>query len=751
MIALFTLAVFLAAALLFTMQPMAAKMLLPQVGGSPALWNACMVFFQVALLAGYGYAHVLARRVAPRAQIAGHALVLLLPLLVLPLDLGARGTGVPGSSPVGWVLATLAAGAGLPFLVVATSGPLLQRWFSATSHPAARDPYFLYAASNAGSLGGLLLYPFVLEPFLRLTPAEDALWPLSQGGLWAAGYLLFALLVFGCGAASLRLAGARAGAVEAAPTVSTRRKLRWLWLACVPSSALLGTTQYITSDVAVFPLLWVVPLAIYLLSFVLVFSKRFPFHRQAWSLALALLVAAVAVSFLLMLRDRGFTLLPLHLATLLAVTMVCHGRLAAERPPAGRLTDFYLWIAAGGALGGVFNALIAPVVFDSTAEYPWTLFLACLLRERFRAEVDSPRRRLTTVVDIAAPALVAAVVSSLWALQSSQGAAPWAWMGVVAAVVPGLLCLATVGRRLRFALSAGVLLVAGWWLNGDLGSNIVRERTFFGIHRVVKVREFPAFSEGQSEQAAQEFHVLIHGTTRHGGQDTHLSRREIPTSYYHRSGPVGQIIELMSAAGRLDDVAFVGLGAGTLAAYGEPGARFTFYEIDPAVVRIASDRSLFTYLADTKAVLRLVTGDGRLELAKAADGTFDLIVLDAFNSDAVPVHLLTREALALYHRKLKPGGAIAVHLTNWFMRLESVVTAVAADVGLPGFIRADRVSSLEEAYEGKEDSVWAVLAGRTSPASRLAEDPRWLRLGSPDPHFLWTDDYSNLVRAVRWR
>ena len=753
----FTLAVLLAAALLFTLQPMAAKMLLPQVGGTPALWNTCMVFFQVALLAGYGYAHLLARTLKPRAQLAVHGLVLLLPLFVLPVDLGAGAAPERDSSPVRWVLATLATGAGLPFLVVATSGPLLQRWFSRTAHAGASDPYFLYAASNAGSLGGLLLYPLVLEPFLPLTAAGHAAFAPSQSTLWAAGYLAFALVALGSGLGALWRAPASAGSTptEPAPPVSARERLRWLWLAFVPSSALLATTAYVTSDIGAIPLLWVVPLSIYLLSFVLVFSKHFRFHRHAWGFVLALSVTAVAVSSLLMLRTRGLLLVPLHFVTLGAVAMVCHGRLARERPHAARLTEFYLFVALGGALGGVFNALVAPVIFSGTAEYPLTLFFACLLRARFKREIVSARPRLAALFDLAFPVLVAL---SVWAFRRFEADSAVAWFPTAAAVVPGLLCLAAVGRRRRFALAAGVLLAAGYWLGSDPGA-LMRERTFFGVHRVVQFSGATVEIEdaqGGHEEALQKFNVLIHGTTRHGSQDTLLSRRAIPTSYFHRSGPIGQLFELYSTAGRLGQVAVVGLGAGTLAAYGEPGMHLTFYEIDPAVVRIASDREYFTYLSDTRAELRIVTGDGRLGLAEAVDGTFDLIVLDAFSSDAVPVHLLTREAVALYRAKLAPGGAIALHLTNWFMRLEPVVTAVASDLDMMGFIRWDGVSGPEQARDGKENSLWAVLANKTSPVGVLGQDARWSRLSGgalppPDPRFLWTDDYSNVVRVINWR
>ena len=749
---LFTLAVFLSAALLFTVQPMVAKMLLPQVGGSPAVWNACMVFFQLALLAGYLYAHALTRRLSTTAQLAVHGLLLLAPLVLLPIDLTARGGPPRGASPVAWILLTLAVGAGLPFFVVSTTGPLLQRWFSRTPHPAAADPYFLYAASNAGSLGGLLLYPVVLEPYLRLTARASF---VSQTTLWAVGYVGFVLLAAACAAWARRAESppTPGAAPEPPPPVPVRDRLLWIGLAFVPSSALLGTTQYITQDIAAFPLLWTLPLAIYLASFMLVFSKRFPQRPQLWGALLGILVAGIGASFLGLVRSRGFLLVPLHLLALFAVAMVAHGRLASLRPHVGRLTEFYLCLALGGALGGIFNALVAPVLFESTLEYPLILFLACLSRARWREEVASMRTRLAWLSDLGIPAAIGAATWLLAGLSVEPGSPGASWLPTVQAGVPALLCLATLGWRLRFALSVGVLLGYGFWSISDPAAALARERTFFGIHRVAEVpgpTVEVADGRGGTTEIAQLFHVLIHGATRHGSQAMDPARRGSPTSYFHRSGPIGQVFEAMSAARRLREVGLIGLGAGTLAAYGEPGARFTYFEIDPAVVRIASDRELFTYLSDTRADLRVVTGDGRLKLEQEPDGHFDLLVLDAFSSDAIPVHLLTREAIALYRRKLAPDGVIALHLTNQFMTLSPVVAAISADLGNPAFVRADRVASPLEAFEGKDDSIWAVLAEPGSPLGGLASDARWSRPAA-DARFLWTDDYSNVLGVIRWR
>jgi hypothetical protein len=763
MLALYVLTTLLSALLLFTVEPMVAKMFLPLLGGSPAVWNTCMVFYQVALLAGYAYAHLLPRRFGPKAQVSIHAAVAALPILLLPLALPRGATPPAEGSPIPWTLATLLVVAGAPFFVLSTTGPLLQRWFAASGHGRARDPYFLYAASNAGSLAGLLLYPLALEPLLplRTPPGSGALprlLPLSQSSLWALGYVAFAAAAAACALAALR--GARGagssesagdGAPEDAAPLSWRTRVLWILLALVPSSALLGATQYVTSDIAAVPLLWVIPLALYLLTFVLVFSPRWRFPARRSGTILAVLVALVAASVLASVRSRGWLLLPLHLATLFAVGLTCHGRLAEERPHASRLTEFYLLVALGGALGGVFNAILAPLLFRSIAEYPIALVAACLLRPRWKDDASREPSWRSRVLDFGIPAGFAALSILLRYLPMQPGA-EHSWGGIaVRAVGPVLLALALIGRRTRFALTLGVLMVAGWVDNNAPAWSLLRERTFFGVLRVA-TSENPPFklmdSEGHEFYRQVTFHVLVHGATRHGSQALDGDLALVPTSYYHPSGPIGQVFAELARRGPPREVGLVGLGAGTLAVYGRAGQRFTYFEIDPAVIRIARDPRYFTYIADSKAKVETVAGDGRLSLAREPDGKFGLIVLDAFSSDSIPVHLLTREAMALYVRKLTPDGVLAIHLSNRFMGLEDVVGAVASDLGLDALIRRDRVEAPKEAFEGKDGSIWAVVGASPSSLGALAKDPRWAQ-PTADPKFLWTDDYTNVLGVLR--
>ena len=761
MIPVFALATLLSAALLFVVQPMVGKMLLPILGGSSAVWTTCMLFFQAGLLAGYLYAHLLTRRVAPRWQVVVHAAVLALPLVVLPIGLGGRLPPAGGDAPIPWILATLGLIAGGPFFALASTGPLVQSWLASSRHASAKDPYFLYAASNLGSFGGLILYPAVLEPLLPLTTPGAALLPprlspASQSAVWAVGYVVFAAIVLAAGV----LAARRPRLVEtpeAAPAPSARERALWVFLAFIPSSAVLGVTQYMTSEIAAIPLLWVVPLALYLLTFVLAFSKRLAPPPVGTGVALAILAVAVAGSMTVAVHTLGRLLLPLHLACLTALGLSCHGRLAASRPAPGRLTEFYLWVALGGVLGGLFNAILAPWLFDSVVEYPLAIFLGVLARPR---SFETTPLRVTwgsRLLDFAVPVALgaASVVLSFLQPEDPQGAKTSQILLQVG--VPSALCLALLGWRLRFALSLGALLFVGWWQASAPFVSLHRERTFFGIHRVSRfVGPWFAVEEGGTTGPVQrrEFRALIHGATRHGIQAVDPAFARTPTTYYHRDGPLGQTWAALGLDARARRIGLVGLGAGTIAAYGVPGQRMTFFEIDPAVVRIARDPRLFTFVTDSKAQIDFVVGDGRRGLAAEADGTFDVLVIDAFSSDAIPAHLLTREAVAMYLRKLAPGGVLLLHVTNQFLRLESVVSAIAGDLGAAGAIQWDAVMEPGPALEGKAGSTWAVLAPIPATLAPLRDDARWipLPLASPDRaerRVLWTDDRSDLLSVLK--
>ncbi|MDQ3849590.1 MAG: fused MFS/spermidine synthase [Actinomycetota bacterium] len=726
-VSLFSFTLFVSAALLFLIQPMFAKFVLPLFGSTPAVWNAAMVFFQMALLAAYLYAHEATRRLGVRRQAALHVGLLALPLLVLPIAVPRDFVPSPEGSPVLELLGLLAVTVGLPFFVVASTAPLLQRWLSDTDHPAAADPYFLYRASNLGSILGLLAYPLALERTLRLA---------DQGWLWSAGYGLLVALVLACAVVVWR-SGPAHGRSAQRPAASSPhaddthpspvRRLRWIFLAFVPSSLMLGVTTYLTTDIAPIPLFWAIPLSLYLLSFSIVFSpgpRALSLHR--WMiLALPPLALLVAILLVVEARELLWLVLPVHLLAFFVAAMVCHGRLAGDRPAATSLTGFYLCVALGGALGGVFNAIVAPAVFDSLLEYPLVVVLACLCVPP-RAPRFGPGR-LARVLDLALPiaigggaALLLMVVSYYGDVVSLGGGETTEFEQGVALSVAAGVALTFVRRPLRFGLAAAAIVIAGLLPTGYEETELYQARSFFGIYRVT------ASADGLT-------HSLTHGTTLHGEESFRSGLALEPLTYYTRAGPVGQLMGTLRPA-MTRRAAVIGLGTGTMACYARRGDRWTFYEIDPLVERIARDPRLFTFLRDCPGRYDVVLGDARLSLARAPRRRYGLIVLDAFTSDAIPIHLLTREALALYRSRLRDGGVLALHISNLYLDLEPVVGRLARDAGL-----------VCRATQGI-DSDWAAMAVRERDLGAPSIDARWHDCRR-DGGAAWSDDFSNLVGA----
>jgi hypothetical protein len=719
----FALTLFLASALLFSVQPMIARTVLPLLGGSPSVWTTCMLFFQSALLAGYGYAHATTSWLGTRRQVVLHGLLLASAYLFLPL--GAPAVLGVESHPTVGLLGWLTRSAGLPFFAVATTAPLLQRWFAASGHTRARDPYFLYAASNAGSLAALIAYPLWIERRLGLG---------AQSVAWSAGFTMLVLLVAGCAAVTLvhvRGKDAEDERVDDPPTALRQSSWPgWIILALIPSSLMLGVTTYLTTDLAPIPLLWVVPLALYLLSFIVVFSRRSEWFVRASRRMLPILLMAQAPVMGAGLVQPFW--IPLHLFTFFSAAVVCHGELARRRPSADRLTSFYLAMAVGGALGGLFNAIVAPVVFEGIAEYPLALVAACLVLA-FRGE--SRVRETLNRADLILPVVVGSIAAVLCANVGGVADSALGVLGTMAAA--GLTVLVAAGHRRhpsRFALTVGSLSLACALSSGVTGRVIHQERSFFGVLKVT------ALAEGK-------VHRLFHGSTLHGQQSFEPGRRCEPLTYFARSGPVGQVFEVFDKRSGHEKarVAVTGVGAGSIACYARPGQSWTYYEIDPAVVRIARDPRYFTHLNDCLAsTLSVLVGDARIRMASAVDGGYDLVILDAFSSDAIPIHLLNREALALYRRKLADGGLIAVNISNRYLDLAPVIARLARDAGLVARVRVDARISAAQKAAGKQGSIWAVLAVRESDMGDLANDPRWfIPRESPDDR-VWTDDFSNV-------
>jgi len=731
---LYAVTLLLSAALLFVVQPLFAKMVLPLLGGTPNVWNTCMVFYQAVLLAGYVYAHLTIRWLGPRRQAALHLAVLCLPWLVLPFGLSAGWSPPADSNPTLWLLSLLAVAVGLPFFVVSASAPMLQAWFAASGHRAGKDPYFLYAASNLGSLGALLAYPILIEPHLRLA---------AQSWIWAAAFGLLVGLTAIC---TVALWCSKPG-VPASPLleetpadgpdrdrgrqgITLGMRLRWIALALAPSSLLLGVTTHISTDIAAVPLLWIIPLALYLLTFVLVFARRPPLPHR-WMLRIQpLAVLALAACYHLSARSMLWNMVGLHLAAFFFTAMVCHGELAASRPPARHLTEFYLWMSLGGMLGGLFNAIVAPLVFPRVIEYPLMLVLACMLRP---GAWSAPQDRSQRWLDVGFPAVLLAIIAVMAAILDRRHAELSVYEGATVLALSGLLVWGFARRPLRFGLGVGALLVVSWLLVHP-DRPVFVERNFFGVEMV-------------KFDPANDAYMLMHGTTNHGMQYCAPEKRELPLTYYGHESPIGQVIQAMQKKHALRSMAVIGLGTGTLAAYGKPGQRITFYEINPVVVRLAEDPRWFSYLADARArrvEVEVKLGDARLTLATAPSRRYDLLVLDAFSSDAIPMHLLTREALRLYLDKLADGGLLALHITNRYLDLTPIVARLAQDAGLACRDRSHDASNTPEDYA----SHWVMMSRRADLLRELTTGDGWNDT-LPRPRTpLWTDDFSNILSAL---
>lgn len=730
---LFTFALFLSATLLFWVQPMFGKMLLPLLGGSPAVWNTCLVFFQAALLLGYLYAHGQGKWFNIRTQVVIHVALLAGYFLIMPIAVPSNWEPPTNSNPIPWLLLVLSVAVGLPFVLLSSTAPLLQSWYSKSGGQWASDPYFLYVASNTGSLVGLLAYPLLIEPNLRLT---------QQSWAWTGGYGLFTACVVGVAWLVWPSADNEeiTQPIAAASSVKLPR-LRWMLLAAVPASLLQSVTTFLTMDIAAIPLLWVVPLAIYLVSFVLVFSRREIMPHEAMVRLQPVALVALVVMVFCWDEKELLSLLPLTLVVLFLTCMVCHGELARLRPSVEHLTDFYLCMSVGGVAGGIFNAIIAPLVFTSLAEYPITLILAGLLRPLAGAAGDGPRAGWKD--------LVFPLVLCVALVGGEFGAEQWfrhSLSPVIRALVPtaaGLLVwLAFSTNPVRFGLGLGALVCAGL-MTGAFGETadwktIHSERNFFGM---VRVKENSRLGQMR----------LVHGTTSHGSQNRAPGRRGIPTTYYYRGGPLGDFFNCFPVSAEGRRIAVGGLGAGTMVCYAAPQDEWVFYEIDPVVKSIAENTEYFSYLSDFQTNLQVILGDARLALAKAPDQYFDAVIIDAFSSDSIPVHLLTREALKSYLAKLKPGGRIAFHISNAHLSLERVVARLARDAGLAVLIRQQTETDRQATRLGALPSTWVALARNPQDLICLSRTPGWqpLTVADRDSASVWTDDYSNVLECLK--
>jgi spermidine synthase len=763
---LFSFTLFISAFLLFWVQLMFAKMILPALGGSPSVWNTCLFFFQATLLLGYGYSHLTTRWWGTRRQAIIHSLLLLLPIAFLPITVAKGWVPPHDANPVPWLLALLLVSVGLPFFVVSTSAPLVQKWFADTDHPASSDPYFLYTASNLGSMLGVLSYPILIEPNFPLT---------QQSWLWATGYGLLVFLTLGCAVCLWKL-----GAKETtnnltsvafeeqdlsqsfAPTA--RQQAQWVLLSFLPSSLLLGVTTYITTDIAAIPLLWAIPLAIYLLTFILTFARKPLLRHNTLVAVLPLLLAPLIVLSLLRILQPVWLLLPFHLIGFFILGCVFHGEVAKSRPSSQYLTIFYLWISVGGVLGGLFNAIAAPLLFPSVLEYPLLLGLSILIlgtssseKERGRSPDasqlifdsenehrlgDNPKSKiqnlksngLSKTLPISIGLLLGSLIVGFQVKFFNTNV-----IGIlVAFAILFAMRYAFALHPVRFGVGFALIVLLSQFYIPSMGRLLDTERSFFGVNRVLYDKR-------------GNYNILLHGTTVHGKQSLDPQRRHEPLTYFHPSGPVGQLFKSFknSEGDRNSNIAVLGLGIGSLAAYAEPGQEWTFYEIDPTVASLARDSRYFTFLQDSKAPFSLILGDGRLQLADVPANHYDLIFMDAFSSDAIPVHLVTQEAIQMYLSKLTAQGLLAINISNRYINLEPVLNALARNLGLSTLRQLELNISPEEKAMGKSASHWVLLARHQSDFGNLIHDSRWQPIPETLQAPLWTDDFSNIFGVLR--
>jgi hypothetical protein len=725
---LFAATLFLSAFLLFGVQPMFTKMVLPQLGGTPAVWSVAMVVFQTLLLFGYAYAHGLIRLMGPRAALMLHLAVMAIAVPFLPIAVTQWAGNPPDDGQAIWLVGVFAASIGMPFFALAANGPLLQAWFARTGHSQAQDPYFLYGASNIGSFAALVAYPFIIEPLL----------PLSLQSIgWYAGFAILATLVMGCGLIVLRTSDTSVAqtdqAIPAAEAVTWHQRWLWIGLAGVPSALLVSATAHISTDVASAPLLWVVPLAIYLLTFVIAFRPSQGRHvewlvrAQIWGAGLVFFSLAISASQL-------WWTLSVHLGAFFAAAMACHLALYRSRPGSARLTEFYLCISFGGMIGGLFCGLIAPHIFSTVAEYPIAMLLSLaaipiLRKQSWRAPWSHHQNTV-----IAALVIIAVAVGAV-----SLGAITYQPFAVLVGAFAAGMMLTWRATLPILALGFVTMLV----VTSTYGSTDERVsiRSFFGVHKIMLLD-------------GGRFRALGHGTTIHGAMmlknedGSPVTGKPEPTTYYAFDGAIGDAIAKVRIArgGTLKHVAAIGLGTGSLACHITPGEAWTYYEIDPDVVRIARDPRYFRFISECAPGLPVVMGDARLRIVDHP-GNLDLIVIDAFSSDAIPTHLMTREAMSLYASKLAPGGAALFHISNRHMDLSKVMAATAAAEDLQLYLRQDQLDgSYRTRY--KTPAIAAVVMRKNEDIPDITSSPSWRRIEPPASHAPWTDDYANIMRAI---
>ncbi len=760
---LFSLTLLVSSFLLFLVQPMIGRMLLPSLGGTPAVWNGCVLFFQAVLLAGYAWAHYGPPKLGIRNHLIAHLTLLALVCFLLPMRLLDDWAVPTDSNPIGWLIGQLAFCVGLPFFVISSSAPLLQRWFGAGSKDGESDPWFLYAISNIGSLAALFSYPFLVEKYMGLT---------DQGWFWTGGFMLLALMFVACGWVTLRNTAQseldRSATKARSFPLEWKKRLHYIALAAIPSSLMLGVTTIVSTEVGSFPLMWSIPLALYLLTFVFVFSRRVLIPHQ-W--LIYILPGMLLLMPLISLIDPGenpLLMIGIHFSIFFVVAMVCHGELSRLKPSVNQLTEFYLMMSMGGVIGGAINSLVAPIIFNSILEYPLMLVAACLVLPSRKAMRGATK---TVAANPGAqdwfqkhigfgPLLVGASLAFSWVLFENSEI-PAMVRTIIGFGIPAAICLTLMEAPKKFAIGYAMLAMVCPIIM-DIRDVVTRERGFFGVNEIAM-------------DDKGKFIMLVNGRTLHGMQLVGQNENPEPLTYYHIEGPTGDVFRLYGD--QCSRVAAVGLGVGSLAAYATENQDFDFYEIDPVVSRFANDPQYFSYLSSAKgcgANVNVVLGDARIQLdllrkriagekepivgsafhqasyRRTKSKKYELMVMDAFGSDAVPLHLLTAQAIQLYLDLLEDDGLLVFHVSSKFIDFAPIGAGIADRFELSAAMRIDIPDQKTVDETGRTPSFYMVMSRDGDLINTFKElGTGWQSIES-DRKLYWTDEYTNVLDVIRW-
>ena len=727
----YALTLLISATLLFSVQPMFSKMILPLLGGTSQVWNTAMLFFQIALLAGYAYAHGTTRFLPIKYQAILHVIVLSCFISVLPFAIPEGWTPPEANDPTFWQLSLMSITVGGPFFALAASAPMLQRWFAQTDHPDAHDPYFLYGASNLGSMSSLLLYPVLIEPLLSLN---------GQFNVWMYGYfsliglfIISAALVWPHLKKNVDTNIGNDSPSEQAPSVSWSLRLQWLVLAFIPSSLMLGVTSHITMDIASAPLIWIIPLALYVGTFIIVFARK-----QYLSLIQLSTIHAVLITILCFLKLSNATenflfVISIHVLAFFFTAWLCHAVLAAKRPHNSHLTEFYLLMSLGGAMGGFFNAIIAPQVFVTTFEYPLILAAACVCRywclpstSKFFQKIDI--KNSTTPIWIAAT-FILAIIAVFYKDNIALGS-------IITSIILSGVLLLNFKRPILFSTLVAISLFVGYNQYSLKASNnyIHKERNFFGIIAIVDSEELGTRN-------------FLHGTTNHGTQALDSKHEFSRLSYYSENSPINDVFSYINQYDREQHIAVAGLGAGVTACFSKDGRDFDFYEIDPAVVRIAENPDFFTYLSDCGSPYEMHLGDARIKMKKAYDKKYDVIFIDVFSSDNIPIHILTLEAIEMYLSKLKDDGILVFNISNRYLDLEPVIAATAKELGLSAYGHLSESGYLDGDKLPYNSAHYAAIT-KSQSAIKYLKEHQWSTVIEREGIVSWSDEYSNILSVL---